>query len=83
MQILKVEGNLQCTSRIPGLKHVALRVLQTSSGSRLVATDPVGAEPGNWVFVTSGSAARYTAGDFEILTDLAVCGIIDHWPDNE
>jgi carboxysome peptide B len=83
MQILKVEGSLQCTSRIGGLKHVALRVLQTQSGGRLVATDPVGAEPGNWVFVTSGSAARYTAGDFEILTDLAVCGIIDHWPDKE
>ena len=83
MQILKVEGSLQCTARIAGLKHVALRVLQTDSGSRLVATDPVGAEPGNWVFVTSGSAARYTAGDFDILTDLAVCGIIDHWPDKE
>jgi carboxysome peptide B len=83
MQILKVEGSLQCTSRIAGLKYVALRVLQTPSGSRLVATDPVGAEPGNWVYVTSGSAARYTAGDFEILTDLAVCGIIDHWPDKE
>jgi ethanolamine utilization protein EutN len=83
VQILKVEGALSCTSRIHGLKHVALRVLQDTQGKRLVATDPVGAEPGNWVFVTSGSAARYTAGDFEILTDLAVCGIIDHWPEKE
>jgi len=83
MQILRVEGSLNCTSRHVGLKHVALRVLQDKKGGRLVATDPVGAEPGNWVFVTSGSAARYTAGDFEVLTDLAVCGIIDHWPDKE
>ena len=82
MQILQVEGSLQCTSRIEGLKHVALRVVRDLKGNRLVATDPVGAEPGNWIFVTSGSAARYTAGDFEILTDLAICGIIDHWPDN-
>ena len=83
MQILQVEGSLNCTSRIEGLKHVALRVVRDLKGNRLVATDPVGAEPGNWIFVTSGSAARYTAGDFEILTDLAICGIIDHWPDNE
>jgi len=83
MQILQVEGSLNCTCRIEGLKHVALRVVRDLKGNRLVATDPVGAEPGNWIFVTSGSAARYTAGDFEILTDLAICGIIDHWPDNE
>ena len=83
MQILQVEGNLVCTSRIAGLKHARLRVLKDKKGGRVVATDPVGAEPGNWVYVTSGSAARYTAGDFEILTDLAVCGIIDHWPDKE
>jgi len=83
MQILQVERNLVCTARIKGLKHARLRVLRDEKGKRLVATDPVGAEPGNWVFVTSGSAARYTAGDFEILTDLAVCGIIDHWPDKE
>lgn len=83
MQILKVEGSLSCTARIDGLKLAALRVLVDKKGGRIVATDPVGAEPGNWVFVTSGSAARYTAGDFEILTDLAICGIIDKWPDNE
>lgn len=83
MQILQVEGTLTCTARIDQLKHASFRVLQDANGKRLVATDPVGAEPGNWVFVTSGSAARYTAGDFEILTDLAVCGIIDHWPDTE
>lgn len=83
MQILQVEGSLSCTCRIDGLKHVALRVVRDKSGKRLVATDPVGAEPGNWIFVTSGSAARYTAGDFEILTDLAICGIIDYWPDAE
>ena len=83
MQILKVEGSLVCTSRIDGLKHSVFRVLTDLSGKRQVATDPVGAEPGNWVYVVSGSAARYAAGDFEILTDLTIGGIIDFWSDDD
>lgn len=80
MQILQVEGSLTCTFRIDGLKYSAFRVLRDSKGKRQVATDPVGAEEGNWVFVVSGSAARFAAGDFEILTDLCIGGIIDQWP---
>jgi carboxysome peptide B len=80
MQILQVEGSLVCTSRIEGLKHSVLRVVRDSAGKRQVATDPVGTRPGNWVFLASGSAARYAAGDFEILTDLTIAGIIDDWP---
>jgi carboxysome peptide B len=80
MQILQVEGSLVCTSRVEGMKHTVFRVVRDSSGNRQVATDPVGARPGNWVFLASGSAARYAAGDFEILTDLTIAGIIDEWP---
>ena len=56
------------------------KVVRDASGKRQVATDPVGSRPGNWVFLASGSAARYAAGDFEILTDLTIAGIIDEWP---
>jgi carboxysome peptide B len=80
MQILQVEGSLTCTSRIDGLKHSVLRIVRDEAGRRQVATDPVGARPGNWVFLASGSAARFAAGDFEILTDLTIAGIIDDWP---
>jgi ethanolamine utilization protein EutN len=80
MQILQVEGSLTCTSRIDGLKHSVLRIVRDEAGKRQVATDPVGARPGNWVFLASGSAARFAAGDFEILTDLTIAGIIDDWP---
>ncbi len=83
MQILQVEGSLTCTYRVDGLKYSTFRVLRDALGKRQVATDPVGAEEGNWVFVVSGSAARYAAGDFDILTDLTIGGIIDHWPDKE
>lgn len=80
MQILQVEDALVCTSRVPGLKHSVFRIVRDAKGQRQCATDPVGAKPGDWVFLASGSAARYAAGDFEILTDLTICGVIDEWP---
>ena len=80
MQILQVEGSLVCTSRIEGMKHSVFRVVRDASGQRQAATDPVGAKPGDWVFLASGSAARFAAGNFEILTDLTIAGIIDQWP---
>ena len=79
MEILQVEEPLVCTRRIDGLKHTSLRVLRDSRGKYHVAIDPVGARKGNWVFTLSGSAARYAAGDFTILTDLTIGGIIDSW----
>ena len=79
MDILQVEGPLVCTRRIEGLKQISLRVSRDVKGKPHVAVDPVGAREGNWVFMVSGSAARYAAGDFEILTDLTIGGIIDNW----
>jgi len=79
MEIFQVESPLVCTRRIDGLEHISLRVLRNAGGKRQVAVDPVGARSGNYVFTVSGSAARYAAGDFGILTDLTIGGIIDHW----
>jgi ethanolamine utilization protein EutN len=79
MEILQVEAPLVCTRRIDGLQKISLRVLRDNRGKQHVAVDPVGARQGNWVFTVSGSAARYAAGDFEILTDLTIGGIIDNW----
>jgi carboxysome peptide B len=83
MQILQVEGSLVCTSRVEGMKHSVFRIVRDANGMRQAATDPVGAKPGDWVFLSSGSAARYAAGDFEILTDLTIAGIIDAWPQQD
>jgi len=77
VEILKVESPLVCTSRVAGLEKIGLRVLRDRLGKRHVAVDPVGVRPGNWVFTASGSAARYASGDFGILTDLTIAGIID------
>jgi carboxysome peptide B len=79
MDIRQVVASLVCTQRIPGLRHANLRVLVDERGRQVVATDPVGARPGNWVFVVSGSAARYAMGDPSVLTDLTIGGIIDFW----
>ena len=79
MDIYQAEKPLVCTSRIPGLKQTHLRVLRDQNGKKVVATDVVGVREGNWVYTVSGSAARYAAGDFEVLTDLTIGGIIDFW----
>lgn len=79
MEILLVEAPLVCTRRVAGLQHISLRVLRDVNGKRQVAVDPVGARTGNWVFTINGSAARYAADDFNVLTDLTIGGIIDQW----
>lgn len=83
MEIRQVVCSLICTHRIEGLGHLDLRVLQDTKGKQYVATDPVSARPGDWVFVVSGSAARYAMGDASILTDLTIGGIIDRWDQEE
>ncbi len=79
MEIMRVVSDLVVTRRIPGLKQSSLRVLRDGAGRLNVATDPVGVPAGKWVFTVAGSAARYAQGDFEVLTDLTIGGIIDFW----
>lgn len=83
MEIMQVVGPLVCTRRVKGLRDISLRVLRDKSGSPMVAVDPVGVRPGNWVYTSSGSAARFAAGDFRIHTDLTIAGIIDFWEPDE
>jgi ethanolamine utilization protein EutN len=79
MEIMRVVSDLVCTRRIPGLFGTSLRVLADEKGKLSVAVDPVGVPEGKWVFTAGGSAARYGAGDYKILTDLTILGIIDQW----
>ena len=83
MEILQVVSDLVCTRRAEGLLSASLRVLRDRKGKLSVAVDPVGVPPGQWVFTTSGSAARYAAGDFRVTTDLTICGIIDRWDETQ
>lgn len=79
MDILRVEDELVCTRRVPGLGSHSLRVVRNAAGVVSVATDAVGAPVGRWVFATTGSAARLAMPDRDTLTDLTICGIIDQW----
>ncbi|MHB8915098.1 MAG: carboxysome peptide B [Thiobacillus sp.] len=79
MEIMRVMDDLVCTRRVPGLKTASLRVLETQAGGLMVATDPVGVPVGKWVFTSSGSAARWAMKEYDVTTDLTICGIIDHW----
>ena len=79
MEIMRVVSDLVCTRRIPGLYTASLRVLADVTGKFSVAVDPVGVPEGKWVFTAGGSAARYGAGDYRILTDLTILGIMDQW----
>ncbi|SIT69618.1 carboxysome peptide B [Ectothiorhodosinus mongolicus] len=82
MDIMRVTDELVCTRRAPGFRHTSLRVLENQRGGVFVATDPVGAPVGKWVFTTSGSAARMAMPDKKTITDLTICGIIDQWEEN-
>ena len=79
MEIMQVAGRLVCTQRVQGLGHMHLRILRNNKGKSLVAVDPVGAKEGNWVFTSSGSAARFACPNPETQTDLTIAGIIDYW----
>ena len=81
MDILRVVDELVCTRRVPGMQQCSLRVLAGPGGALSVATDPVGAPPGKWVFVTAGTAARLAMKEATTITDLTICGIIDRWDD--
>ncbi len=83
MDIWQVRDTLVCTERISGLGHGHLRLLENAESGLQVATDPVGARPGDWVFTAKGTAGRHAHRDPAILTDLAICGIIDYWPQED
>lgn len=83
MEILQVVDDLVTSRRVPGLKQMSLRVLTDRDGKLSVASDPVGAPIGKWVFTAGGSAARFGTGDAEIQTDLTILGIIDFWNPDE
>lgn len=83
MEIMRVVSDLVATRRVPGLMYSSLRVLADAKGNLSVAADPVGVPPDKWVFTVSGSAARYATGDFRVVTDLTIGGIIDAWTDND
>ena len=77
MMICRVVGSIVCSCRIDGLKHTIFRLVESESGLQQAAD---GGRKSGGGFLTTGTAARFATGDYEVLTDLAVCGVIDQWP---
>ena len=78
MKVFQVERPLVVTNRIPGLEHKRLQIVRDGS-SRLVAVDPTGCRPGDWVICVGSAAAREAAGTKGFISDLTIVGIIDRW----
>ncbi len=80
MKIFKVESTLVSTNRIASLEHKPLLVLtEKPGGTPMVAVDPIGCMPGDWVLCVGSSAARDASGIKGYPSDLTIVGIIDKW----
>jgi microcompartment protein CcmK/EutM len=84
MFLARVLGNVVATRKDVGLSGVPLLVIQplrpdrTPVGKALVATDSVGAGPGQDVFYVRGREAAFPFLPGEVPTDAAIVGIVDH-----
>jgi len=83
MLIAKVVGDVVASHKAEGFTGHKLLLVQpvdvhgAAKGSALVATDSVGAGPGEWVILCQGSSARMTAATEGKPVDAVIIGIID------
>lgn len=80
MKIFKVEQSLVSTNRIATMDYKPLLVVtEKKGGTPMVAVDPIGCKPGDWVLCCGSSAARDATGVKAYPSDLTIVGIIDDW----
>ena len=85
MLLCKVVGTVVATRKEPtldGLKLLVVRQVDTDgreTGGFVVAADAVGAGPGEYVLVASGSSARQTTATNNRPVDAVVMAIVDTW----
>ena len=83
MLIAKVVGDVVASHKAEGLTGHKLLLVQpldvkgAPKGNQFVASDSVGAGPGEWVIVCQGSSARMTPVSEGKPVDAVVIGIID------
>lgn len=83
MLIAKVVGDVVASHKADGLTGHKLLLVQpldpkgAPKGNPLVATDAVGAGPGEWTIVCQGSSARMTPVSEGRPVDAVIIGIID------
>lgn len=83
MLVVKVVGDVVASQKVDGIMGHKLLLVQpldpkgAPKGNPLVATDAVGAGPGEWAIVCQGSSARMTPVSEGRPVDAVVIGIID------
>jgi microcompartment protein CcmK/EutM len=83
MLIAKVVGDVVASHKADGLTGHKLLLVQpldpkgAPKGNPIVATDAVGAGPGEWAIVCQGSSARMTPVSEGRPVDAVIIGIID------
>jgi microcompartment protein CcmK/EutM len=83
MLIAKVVGDVVASHKAEGLTGHKLLLVQpldpkgAPKGNPIVATDAVGAGPGEWAIVCQGSSARMTPVSEGRPVDAVIIGIID------
>jgi microcompartment protein CcmK/EutM len=85
MQLCKVVGTVVATRKeqtLEGLKMLLARQVDVEgqeAGGFVVAADAVGAGPGEYVLIASGSSARQTLATSNRPVDAVVMAIVDTW----
>ena len=83
MLIAKVVGEVVASHKAEGITGHKLLLVQPldprgeAKGNALVASDAVGAGPGEWVIVCQGSSARMTPMSEGKPVDAVIIGILD------
>lgn len=86
MRIARVTGTVTATVKEPSLAGTKLLIVNIEDGTStsnvldrsLVVADACGAGVGDLVLVTTGSAARLSAGTGTLPVDAAVIAVVDH-----
>ena len=79
----RVSGRLWSTRHIGTLPPGALLEVQTETGTRLIAFDPLGCADGEAVLITQGSVAASWFTDRTAPIDALIVGSIDEQPAGE
>ena len=86
MIIGKVQGSVVSTRKndqLVGFKLLIVDLVQQQNQQQqasIIAVDKIGAGIGDYVLITTGSAARIGSGNLEAPIDAAVVGILDEVP---
>jgi microcompartment protein CcmK/EutM len=85
MTLCKVVGTVVATRKeqtLEGLRFMLVRAVDAEgqeTGGFMVAADAVGAGPGEYVMIASGSSARQTQATTNRPVDAVIMAIVDTW----